>query len=347
MSGPPRAIASPDGCGGSATAEASVAAQLAVTHAPSVASPRVDSSLYESFSREQWRALRASTPLTLDADDLDELRGLNEALDLDDVESVYLPISRLVNLHVAAVRARQHATQEFLHRVQPPVPYVIGVAGSVAVGKSTTSRVLRALLARWPDHPRVDLVTTDGFLFPNAELERRGLLSRKGFPESYDVRRLLEFLRSIKSGAEEVRAPRYSHLTYDVLDSEDDVVVRRPDILIVEGLNVLQTSRGSATFVSDFFDLSVYVDADTEDVRRWYVERFHTLRTTVFQRPDSYFQRYAELSEDEATETALAIWRDINERNLVANIEPTRERADVILVKNADHHVGEVRLRRM
>lgn len=307
----------------------------------------MDTELYESFSREQWRALRASTPLTLDADDLDELRGLNEALDLDEVESVYLPISRLVNLHVAAVRARQQATQEFLHRAQPPVPYVIGVAGSVAVGKSTTSRVLRALLARWPDHPRVDLVTTDGFLFPNAELERRGLLSRKGFPESYDVRRLLGFLRSVKSGADEVRAPRYSHLTYDILGSEDDVLVRRPDILIVEGLNVLQTSRGSATFVSDFFDLSIYVDADTEDVRRWYVERFHTLRTTVFQRPDSYFQRYADLSDADAHAIALGIWHDINERNLVANIEPTRERADVILGKNADHHVDEVRLRRI
>lgn len=313
----------------------------------SVASTSVDHALYESFSRDEWRARRAATPLTLDATDLDELRGLNEALDLDEVESVYLPLSRLVNLHVAAVRTRQQATETFLDRAQSPVPYVIGVAGSVAVGKSTTSRVLRALLARWPDHPRVDLVTTDGFLFPNAELERRGLLKRKGFPESYDVRRLLAFLREVKSGVEEVRAPTYSHLTYDVLDSEHDVVVRQPDILIVEGLNVLQTSRGTTTFVSDFFDLSIYVDGDTEDVRRWYVERFHTLRETVFQRPDSYFQRYAELSDDEATETALAIWRDINERNLVANIEPTRERADVILRKGPDHHVDEVRLRRI
>lgn len=303
--------------------------------------------LYESFSREQWRARRAATPLTLDADDLDELRGLNEALDLDEVESVYLPLSRLLNLHVAAVRTRQQATQTFLDREQPQVPYVIGVAGSVAVGKSTTSRVLRALLSRWPDHPRVDLITTDGFLFPNAELERRGLLTRKGFPESYDVRRLLDFLRQVKSGAPEVRAPTYSHLTYDVLGTDHDVVVRRPDILIVEGLNVLQISRGSTTFVSDFFDLSIYVDADTDEVRRWYVERFHTLRETVFQRPDSYFQRYAELTESEATATALDIWRDINERNLVANIEPTRERADVILRKGRDHHVDEVRLRRI
>ena len=217
----------------------------------------------------------------------------------------------------------------------------------MAVGKSTTSRVLRALLARWPAHPRVELVTTDGFLFPNAELERRGLLARKGFPESYDVRRLLDVLRLVKSGAPEVRAPAYSHLTNDVLGPEHDVVVHRPDILIVEGLNVLQISRGTTTFVSDFFDLSIYVDADADDVRRWYVERFHALRETVFQRPDSYFARYAELTNEEATATALDIWRDINERNLVANIEPTRKRADVILRKGPDHHVDEVRLRRI
>lgn len=307
----------------------------------------MNTALYETFTRDEWRARRAATPLTLDAADLDELRGLNEALDLDEVESVYLPLSRLVNLHVAAVRGRQDATQVFLDRAQDRVPYVIGVAGSVAVGKSTTARVLRALLARWPDHPRVDLVTTDGFLYPNAELEKRGLLGRKGFPESYDVRRLLQFLRDVKSGVGETRAPTYSHLTYDVLPAEHDIVVRNPDILIVEGLNVLQVSRGTTTFVSDFFDLSIYVDAEVTDVRRWYVERFHTLRRTVFTRPDSYFQRYAELTDDEATETAVQIWQDINERNLVANIEPTRDRADVILRKGPDHHVDEVRLRRI
>ncbi|HRW36212.1 MAG TPA: type I pantothenate kinase [Aquihabitans sp.] len=307
----------------------------------------MNSALYETFSREQWRARRAATPLTLTDADLDLLRGLNERLDLEEVESVYLPLTRLVNLHVSAVQARRDATGTFLDRPNHRVPYVIGVAGSVAVGKSTTARVLQALLARWADHPRVDLITTDGFLYPNDELERRGLLTRKGFPESYDVRRLLAFLRGVKSGTDEVRAPTYSHLTYDVLPTEHDVVVRTPDILIVEGLNVLQVSRGTTTFVSDFFDLSVYVDADVADVRQWYVERFQTLRRTVFTNPDSYFQRYAELSDDEATETALQIWREINERNLVANIEPTRDRADVILRKGADHRVTEVRLRRI
>lgn len=309
--------------------------------------PVPNSSLYETFSREDWHARRAATPLTLTAADLDELRGLNERLDLAEVESVYLPLSRLVNLHVNGVRARRTATDTFLGRCQEPVPFLIGVAGSVAVGKSTTSRVLRALLARWPDHPRVDLVTTDGFLFPNAELERRGLLSRKGFPESYDVRRLLEFLNAVKSGAPEVRAPTYSHLVYDVQGPEHDVVVRQPDVLIVEGLNVLQTNRIAPVFVSDYFDISIYVDADLDDVRRWYVERFLKLRDTVFQQPDSYFQRYADLSEDEAIETAQAIWRDINERNLVANIEPTRGRAAVILRKGPDHRVTEVKLRRI
>ena len=304
-------------------------------------------SLYETFSRDEWRARRAATPLTLQPDDLTELRGLNERLDMAEVESVYLPLSRLVNLHVSTARSRRAATDTFLGRHQAPVPYVIGVAGSVAVGKSTTSRVLRALLSRWPDHPHVDLVTTDGFLYPNAQLEARGLLSRKGFPESYDVRRLLEFLHRVKSGAPEVRAPTYSHLLYDVQGPEHDVVVRQPDVLIVEGLNVLQTSRDTQVFVSDFFDISIYVNAHVDDVRRWYVERFLKLRETVFQHPDSYFQRYADLSVEDATGTALEIWRSINERNLLANIEPTRGRADIVLRKGGDHRVTEVLLRRI
>ena len=306
----------------------------------------MDTALYETFSRDQWRARREATPLTLSASDLDELRGLNERLDLEEVESVYLPLTRFVNLHVAARRSRQTAMAEFLGRPKEAVPYIIGVAGSVAVGKSTTSRVLQALLSRWPDHPRVDLVTTDGFLYPNAELERRGLLTRKGFPESY-VRRLLQFLHDVKSGADEVRAPTYSHLSYDVQPSDHDVVVRQPDIVIVEGLNVLQVGLGTTTFVSDYFDTSIYVDAELEDVRRWYLERFQALRATVFRDPDSYFARYAELSEDQAVATALDIWRDINEANLIANIEPTRDRAGVVLHKGPDHRVTKVRLRRI
>ena len=305
----------------------------------------MDSGLYESFGRNEWRALRSSTPLTLGAADLGELRGLNERLDLEEIEAVYLPLSRLLNLHATAAVARRRVVATFLGSDRPAPPYIIGIAGSVAVGKSTTARVLQALLARWPDHPRVDLVTTDGFLFPNAELERRGLMDRKGFPESYDVRALLQFLREVRAGAAEVAAPVYSHVTYDVLDSPG-VVVRQPDILIVEGLNVLQVNPTS-TFVSDFFDFSIYVDAQVEHVRSWYVDRFLALYDTVFQSDDSYFHRFASLDRDEAVSMALAIWEDINERNLTENILPTRDRASLILVKDPDHRVGEVRLRRI
>jgi type I pantothenate kinase len=306
----------------------------------------VELSLYETFSRAEWEKLRESTPLTLDADDIERLRGLNERLSLEEVEAVYLPLSRLLNLHVAAAQALHRVTDRFTGAYRTHTPYVIGMAGSVAVGKSTAARVLQAVLARWPDHPRVDLLTTDGFLYPNAVLDARGLMNRKGFPESYDVRRLLRFLAAVKAGAEEVAAPVYSHVTYDVVPDER-TVIRQPDILIVEGVNVLQVGSGTPTFVSDYFDFSIYVDADVNHIRQWYIDRFRTLRETVFQRPDSYFNRYAHLSEEEADQTALEIWTEINERNLTENILSTRERAGLVLHKGADHLVTEVHLRRI
>ena len=302
---------------------------------------------YMTFSADQWSALRAYTPLTLTEEDLDELRGLNVALSLDEVARFFLPLSRLLNLYVGASQELYRASDTFLGRLPAKTPFVIGIAGSVAVGKSTTSRVLRQILARWPDHPRVELVTTDGFLYPNKILEERGLMDRKGFPESYDRRRLLRFLSEVKSGRSEVSAPVYSHLVYDVVP-EEQVVVRQPDILIVEGLTVLQAGapdKDGSVFVSDYFDFSIYVDAAIEDIRRWYVERFFTLRETAFRDPRSYFRRYGELSDEEATETATDIWLRINEKNLMNNILPTRERADLIVVKGADHSVTEVKLR--
>ncbi len=305
----------------------------------------MEPSLYETFSRDAWSKLRDATPLTLTTADLDELRGLNEHLSLDEVETVYLPLSRLLNLRVAAGQALQAVTGTFTGGRRDTPPYVIGMAGSVAVGKSTTARVLQALLARWPDHRRVELVTTDGFLYPNAELERRGLLQRKGFPESYNVRRLLRFLADVKSGAPEATAPQYSHIVYDVLPGEG-TVVKRPDILIVEGVNVLQVGGGTTTFVSDFFDFSIYVDANMGDVCEWYVDRFLTLYRTVFQQPQSYFRRYADLDVEAARTVAEQIWHDINERNLIENIQPTRDRASLVLCKGSDHRVREVRLRR-
>ena len=293
----------------------------------------VEPALYETFSRDAWSGLRASTPLTLSAADLDELRGLNEHLSLDEVET---RLSPAVSPAQPAGRRRPGpaaVTGTFTGSLRDAAPYVIGMAGSVAVGKSTTARVLRALLARWPDHPRVDLVTTDGFLYPNAELERRGLLQRKGFPESYDVRRLLRFLGDVKSGCARGVAPEYSHVIYDVLPGEG-IVVRRPDILIVEGVNVLQVGGGTTTFVSDFFDFSIYVDAEVADVRQWYVDRFLTLYDTVFQQPQSYFRRYADLDRRaRRRRVAREIWHDINERNLIENIQPTRERASLVLSK--------------
>ena len=308
-------------------------------------------SRFMEFTRAQWAALRAATPLPLTESQLRGLVGVNEWMSLDEVADIYLPVSRLLNLYVGATQSLHRATATFVGSESPRVPYVIGLAGSVAVGKSTTSRVLQALLSSWPSHPQVDLVTTDGFLRPQRELEERGLAQRKGFPESYDLRRLVQFMADVKSGAAEVSAPIYSHLAYDIVPGERQVV-RRPDIVIVEGLNVLQTGSGRAgqpmpSFVSDFFDFSIYVDADDEDIEQWYVERFLKLRDTVFRDPSSYFHRYAALSPEEAAATARGIWASINAVNLRENVRPTRERAHLILAKGRDHAVRRIHLRKL
>lgn len=305
---------------------------------------------YLSLTREEWARLRADTPLTLTERDLAELRGINSAVDMDEVVSVYLPMSRLLNLYVTATQQLHEATATFLGHNDTRVPYIIGLAGSVAAGKSTTARLLRALLARWSNSPRVDLVTTDGFLWPNRVLEQRGLMRRKGFPESYDVQRLLRFVSDLKAGTPRVSCPVYSHVVYDIVPDREHVI-EQPDIVIIEGLNVLQTPRSrehaSRVFVSDYFDFSIYVDADRGDLRQWYIERFLMLRDTAFQKTRSYFHRYAEMSDHEAIAFAESIWRDINERNLDENIEPTRERADLILHKGADHTVESILLRKL
>jgi type I pantothenate kinase len=310
---------------------------------------QVDISRYVDLNRAEWARLRASTPLPLSEAQLRPLGGLTERVSLDEVSDIYLPLSRLLNLYVGATQKLHAATSTFLGgSANLRIPFVIGIAGSVAVGKSTASRVLKALLSHWPGHPQVDLVTTDGFLLPQRELEARGLTQRKGFPDSYDVRRLLRFLADVKSGLPEVTAPLYSHLAYDIVPGEFQTV-RQPDIVIVEGLNVLQTRsrqrRPPAMFVSDFFDFSIYVDANDADIEHWYVERFMKLRATVFQNPSSYFHRYAALSAEEAEATARRIWETINLVNLRENVLPTRERAHLVLEKGRDHAVRRVRLR--
>lgn len=312
------------------------------------------------FERDVWGTLAQATPLPLKQRDIERLRGLGDRINLDEVSQVYLPLSRLLNLYVSARHAKHEMTRDFfspLHEMglEPQeskrTPFVIGVAGSVAVGKSTTARVLRELLARWPDTPRVELITTDGFLYPNAELERRRLVGRKGFPESYDRRKLLRFISAVKSGSPEVRAPVYSHHTYDIVPGAE-VVVRSPDVLIVEGLNVLQPARPRSDgtlglSISDYFDFSVYVDARSKDIREWYISRFLKLKAGAFQDPDSYFHRYSKLSDEEAVTLATEIWDSINFPNLRENVQPSRGRADLVLHKSADHTIRKVQLRKL
>ena len=318
---------------------------------------RALTSPYREFSAQEWSRLREGAELTLNEDDLVKLRGLGETISLREVEEIYLPLSRLLNLYVEAAQELYGATNEFLGQ-EVKVPYIIGVAGSVAVGKSTTSRILREMLARWPSHPKVDLITTDGFLFPNAVLEERGLMQRKGSPESFDLKSLLTFLTAVKSGTAKAEAPVYSHNAYDILRDEK-ISVTHPDILIVEGLNVLQpatggknTQQGSGapddtTVVSDFFDFSIYIDAGEQVIEEWYVERFLGLRQTAFSQPDAYFSRYADLDDVDADRVAREIWKLINLRNLEENILPTRWRADLVLHKSADHTIDQVSLRKI
>ncbi len=325
--------------------------EIGVRQAMGIFSPRVGFSPYISFDRDEWARLRDTTPLPLTEEELQGLRGLNENISLAEVEAIYLPLSRLLNLYVANRQELYRATSGFLGSQSAEVPYIIGIAGSVAVGKSTTARIIQALLKRWPNHPKVDLVTTDGFLYPNHVLESRGLMNRKGFPESYDIRRLLQFVADVKSGKPEVVAPVYSHLTYDIVPGEYEVI-RQPDIVILEGLNVLQTGtsdgrRSPRVFLSDFFDFSIYVDADVRHIEEWYVDRFHTLRRTTFRDRNSYFHRYASLTDAEAEAMARRIWHEINEPNLRENIAPTKARADLVLEKGEGHTVQQVHLRKL
>jgi type I pantothenate kinase len=310
-------------------------------------SSAVQPSPFVEIDRQAWADLAPSTELPLTETELVQLRGIGDRLDTSELSDVYLPLSRLINLYAGGARALHRSTSEFLRARTESTPFVIGVAGSVAVGKSTTARLLRELLARWDDTPRVELVTTDGFLYPNRVLAERGLMERKGFPESYDRRALLRFVTNVKSGVAEVRAPFYSHLSYDIVP-DAEIVVRRPDILIVEGLNVLQPPvTGGRLALSDLFDFTVYVDARTTDIANWYVERFLSLQRSAFANPKSYFHRYADLSEADAVAQARSIWAAINEPNLLQNVLPTRARASLVLRKGSNHAVSSVLLRKI
>jgi len=306
---------------------------------------------YVELARADWAALRDQHPMLLSQEDVARLRGLGERLDIQENEEVYLPLSRLLSFYEHEIEQLHQVTSDFLGERHERTPFVIGVAGSVAVGKSTTARILQALIARWESQPSVELITTDGFLYPNRVLNDRNLMARKGYPESYDRRALLRFVMEVKSGKAEVSAPVYSHITYDIVPGER-IVVQRPDVLIVEGLNVLQPPRQhsdgrTGLSVSDFFDFSVYVDAKQELIKKWYVDRFQELRHTAFSQPDSFFRRYANLDDEAAVDMAESIWDAINAPNLVENILPTRGRATLVLSKGEDHAVNRVRLRRL
>ncbi|MEJ8305536.1 type I pantothenate kinase [Saccharibacillus sacchari] len=299
---------------------------------------------FKEFDRARWAALRSRTPLLLSEEELEKIKGLNDKISLREAEDIYIPLTRLINLKVRAAQYLREVTSAFLGCEPVNKPFIIGIAGSVAVGKSTVARLLKTLLSRWEHHPKVDLVTTDGFLYPTRVLEEKGLMARKGFPESYDTKQLIDFLSKVRDGERNVQAPLYSHITYDVLPDQFEVI-DNPDILIVEGINVLQVSKRQPVFVSDYFDFSLYIDADAEDIRSWYIDRFLLLQQTAFREPLSYFHRYADLNNEEAVQRASQIWESINLLNLNENILPTRQRADLILRKGRDHRIHEVYLR--
>ena len=300
---------------------------------------------YIEFNREKWAALRNKTPLLLSKEELESIKGINEEISLQEVEEIYLPLTRLINLKVRASQQLQGVTNSFLDYKAKKIPFIIGIAGSVAVGKSTTARVLQSLLSRWDHHKKVDLVTTDGFLYSKETLEKKGLMNRKGFPESYDTQKLIDFMIKVKSGKSNVEAPVYSHLTYDILPDKAEVI-SNPDILIVEGINVLQVNKTHHVFVSDFFDFSIYMDAAETNIKQWYIERFLILQKTAFQNPKSYFHRYTTLSKEEAISQAMEIWQDINARNLHENILPTRRRANIVFRKGKDHRIEKIHLKK-